>query len=112
MQKIKMVDLAGQYQKIKEEVDKAVQKVFQDTAFIRGSDVQQFEQELASYLGVKHVIGCANGTDALQLALMALELPAGSEVITPDFTFVATAEVIRLLGFTPLLVDVDPDTFN
>lgn len=82
------------------------------TAFIKGPDVRQFEEELAAYLGAAHVIGCGNGTDALQLALMALELPAGSEVITTDFTFVATAEVVRLLGLVPVLVDIDPDTFN
>ncbi|RYD74111.1 MAG: DegT/DnrJ/EryC1/StrS family aminotransferase, partial [Sphingobacteriales bacterium] len=90
----------------------AINEVMQTTAFIKGPDVRKFEEELAQYLDCKHVIGCANGTDALQLALMALDLPAGSEIITPDFTFVATAEVVRLLGFTPVLVDVDLDTFT
>ena len=112
MNPIKMVDLGGQHAKIKSELDEAIGRVMQTTAFIKGPDVKQFEEELAAYLDVKHVIGCANGTDALQLALMALELPAGSEVITTDFTFVATAEVARLLGLIPVLVDIDPDTFN
>jgi len=112
MQQIKMVDLGGQHARIQAELDEAIANVMRTTAFIKGPDVTLFEKELAAYLGAKHVIGCANGTDALQLALMALELPAGSEVITTDFTFVATAEVVRLLGFTPVLVDVHPDTFN
>jgi len=112
MQQIKMVDLGGQHAKIASELNAAVQNVMDTTAFIKGPDVKLFEEELAAYVGAKHVIGCANGTDALQLALMALELPAGSEVITTDFTFVATAEVVRLLGLTAVLVDVDPDTFN
>ncbi len=112
MNQIKMVDLGGQHAKIKDELDEAIGRVMQTTAFIKGPDVRQFEEELATYLGVAHVIGCANGTDALQLALMALQLPAGSEVITTDFTFVATAEVVRLLGLVPVLVDIDPDTFN
>ena len=112
MQQIKMVDLAGQHARIKDEIDEAIGRVMQTTAFIKGPDVKQFEEELAAFLDVKHVIGCGNGTDALQLALMALELPAGSEVITTDFTFVATAEVVRLLGLVPILVDIEPDTFN
>jgi UDP-2-acetamido-2-deoxy-ribo-hexuluronate aminotransferase len=112
MQQIKMVDLGGQHARIKTEIDKAIQNVMETTAFINGPDVKLFEQELAAFLGIKHAIGCANGTDALQLALMALDLPAGSEVVTTDFTFVATAEVIRLLGLVPVLVDVDKDTFN
>ena len=107
-----MVDLGGQHARIKEELDQAIGRVMKTTAFIKGPDVRQFEEELAAYLGAAHVIGCGNGTDALQLALMALELPAGSEVITTDFTFVATAEVVRLLGLVPVLVDIDPDTFN
>jgi UDP-2-acetamido-2-deoxy-ribo-hexuluronate aminotransferase len=112
MQQIKMVDLQGQHAKIQPELNEAIAGVMNTTAFIKGPDVKLFEQELAAYLGCSHVIGCANGTDALQLALMALELPAGSEVITTDFTFVATAEVIRLLGLTPVLVDIDPDRFT
>ena len=107
-----MVDLAGQHEKIRDEINSAINQVLSTTAFIKGPDVSAFESELASFLGAKHVIGCANGTDALQLALMALELPEGSEVITPDFTFVATAEVVRLLKLKPVLVDVDPHTFN
>jgi UDP-2-acetamido-2-deoxy-ribo-hexuluronate aminotransferase len=107
-----MVDLGGQHARIKTEIDKAIQNVMDTTAFINGPDVKLFEQELAAFLGIKHAIGCANGTDALQLALMALDLPTGSEVVTTDFTFVATAEVIRLLGMVPVLVDVDKDTFN
>ncbi len=107
-----MVDLAGQHEKIRDEINSAINQVFNTTAFIKGPDVAAFENELSGFLGIKHVIGCANGTDALQLALMALELPEGSEVITPDFTFVATAEVVKLLKLTPVLVDVDPDTFN
>lgn len=112
MRPIRMVDLESQHQKIRTELDAAIAEVIDNSAFIHGQQVKAFENELAAYLNVKHVIGCANGTDALQLALMALELPKGSEIITTDFTFVATAEVIRLLGFTPVLVDVDADTFN
>ncbi len=107
-----MVDLSGQHDKIRNEIDSAINQILNTTAFIKGPDVAAFESELAEYLQVKHVIGCANGTDALQLALMALDLPEGAEVITPDFTFVATAEVVRLLKLTPVLVDVDPNTFN
>ena len=107
-----MVDLKSQYQKIKPEVDAAIQEVIDNTAFIKGQPVKQFEDELAQYLGVKHVIGCANGTDALQLALMALDLKPGDEVITPDFTFIATVEVVALLGLKPVLVDVDINNFT
>lgn len=107
-----MVDLKGQYQKIKKEVDKAVIEVIESTAFINGPEVHSFQKELETYLGVKHVIPCANGTDALQIALMALGLKPGDEVITSDFTFAATVEVIGLLKLTPVLVDVDPNTFN
>ncbi len=107
-----MVDLKGQYQKIKSEVDAAIQEVIDNTAFIKGQPVKLFEDELAHYLGVKHVIGCANGTDALQLALMALDLKPGDEVITPDFTFIATVEVVALLGLKPVLVDVDINSFT
>ncbi len=112
LQPIRMVDLAGQHKKIEQEIQAAINEVMSTTAFIKGPDVRKFEEELAQYLKCKHVIGCANGTDALQLALMALDLPAGAEIITPDFTFVATAEVVKLLDFTPVLVDVDLDTFT
>jgi len=110
--KIQMVDLKGQYQKIKEEVDAGIQQVIDSTAFINGPAVKEFQADLENYLQVKHVIPCANGTDALQIAMMALGLKPGDEVITASFTYVATAEVIGLLGLTPVLVDVDPDTFN
>jgi dTDP-4-amino-4,6-dideoxygalactose transaminase len=108
---IQMVDLKGQYLNIKSEVDKAIQSVIDRTQFIKGSDVKEFEQNLAAYLQVKHVISCANGTDALQIAMMALELKPGDEVIVPVFTYIATAEVIGLLGLVPVLVDVDPESF-
>lgn len=110
--KIAMCDLKGQYEKIKTEVDSAIQNVLSSTAFVKGKDVGDFQDELAKYIGAKHVIGCANGTDALQIALMALGLKPGDEVITPDFTFIATVEVVALLGFTPVLVDVEPDTYT
>ena len=106
-----MVDLKGQYLNIKSEVDNAIQSVIDRTQFIKGSDVKEFEQNLAEYLQVKHVISCANGTDALQIAMMALELRPGDEVIVPVFTYIATAEVIGLLGLVPVMVDVDPNTF-
>ena len=112
MRKINMVDLKSQYEKIKEEVDKAILNVLDSTAFINGPEVKNFQQDLEKYLGIKHVIPCANGTDALQVSMMAMGLKPGDEVIAPSFTFVATAEVIALLGLTPVLVDVDPDTFN
>jgi len=107
-----MVDLSAQYQKIKPEIDKAISEVINSTAFINGPAVKEFQVALEKYLGVKHVIPCANGTDALQISMMALGLKPGDEVIAPDFTFIATAEVIALLGLTPVLVDVEPDTFN
>lgn len=107
-----MVDLKGQYLKIKKEVDSAVDEVINSTAFINGPKVLSFQKNLESYLGVKHVIPCANGTDALQIAMMGLGLKPGDEVITADFTFAATVEVIALLGLTPVLVDVDPINFN
>jgi len=110
--KIQMVDLKGQYQKIKAEVDAGIQEVIDNTAFINGPAVKEFQADLERYLGVKHVIPCANGTDALQIAMMALGLKPGDEVITADFTYVATAEVIGLLGLSPVLVDVYPDTFD
>ena len=107
-----MVDLKGQYEKIKNEVDSAIHEVIDNTAFINGPAVKHFQENLEKYLGVKHVIPCANGTDALQVSMMALDLKPGDEVITTSFTFIATAEVIALLGLTPVLVDVDPHTFN
>jgi dTDP-4-amino-4,6-dideoxygalactose transaminase len=110
--KIPMVDLKGQYLKIKDEVDAGIREVLETTAFINGPAVKEFQAQLESYLGVKHVIPCANGTDALQIAMMALGLKPGDEVITASFTYVATAEVIGLLGLTPVLVDVEHDTFN
>ena len=112
MKPIQMVDLVGQYQKIKPEVDAALQRVIDSTAFINGPEVKEFEKELGAYLGAKHVIGCANGTDALQIAMMALGLKPGDEVITASFTFVATVEVVGLLGITPVFADVLPGTFN
>lgn len=110
--KIQMVDLKGQYQKIKPEVDKAIQEVLETTTFINGPAVKEFQSDLEKYLHVKNVIPCANGTDALQIAMMALGLKPGDEVITTSFTYVATAEVIGLLGLTPVLVDAYPDTFT
>lgn len=112
MHKLQMVDLKRQYDKIKPEVDAAIQRVIDTTAFIGGEDVKLFAKEMASYLGVKHVIPCANGTDALQIALMALGLKPGDEVITPSFTYIATVEVMALLRLQPVFVDVDPDTFT
>lgn len=110
--KIHMVDLYGQYLSMKKEIDETIQKVISEAAFIRGPEVIDFEKELSEYLAVKNVISCANGTDALQVSLMALGLKPGDEVISPDFTFGATVEVIALLGLRPVLVDVDPHTFN
>lgn len=112
MKDIQMVDLAGQYAKIKAEVDAGIQKVLDSTAFINGPQVGEFVQHLAMYTGAEYVVPCANGTDALQIALMALGLKPGDEVIIPAFTYVATAEVIGLLGLTPVMVDVDYHTFN
>lgn len=111
MHPIQMVDLKRQYHKIKAEVDEAVLNVMESTAFINGKPVQDFATNLSGYLGVKHVIPCANGTDALQIAMMALDLKPGDEVITPSFTFIATTEVIALLRLTPVFVEVDPNTF-
>lgn len=107
-----MVDLAGQYQRIKTEVDSAISSVLNSTQFIKGPQVKAFEEHLAAYLNVKHVIGCANGTDALQIAMMALGYQPGDEVITASFTYVATAEVIALLKLKPVLVEVNPETFT
>ncbi len=111
MQGIQMVDLKTQYQKIKTEVDKAVIDVLESSAFIGGKPIQEFATNLSNYLGVKHVIPCANGTDALQIALMALQLQPGDEVITPSFTYIATTEVVALLRLKPVFVEVDPSTF-
>ena len=107
-----MVDLKGQYEKIKNQVDKAVIDVIDSTAFINGPEVKQFQEDLEKYLDVKHVIPCANGTDALQIAMMGLGLKPGDEVITTDFTFAATVEVIALLNLTPVLVDCDLNNMN
>ncbi|WP_392447357.1 DegT/DnrJ/EryC1/StrS family aminotransferase [Capnocytophaga canis] len=112
MKKIQMVDLNGQYQQIKDEVLSSFNEILDTTAFINGPQVNAFQKELETYLGVKHVIPCANGTDALQIAMMGLGLKPGDEVITADFTFAATVEVIALLNLTPVLVDVYDDTFN
>lgn len=109
---LQMVDLKRQYQKIKPEVDAAIADVIDSTAFIGGKDVQLFAEELAAYLGVKHVIPCANGTDALQIGLMALDLQPGDEIITPSFTYFATVEVVALLKLKPVFVDVRKDTFT
>ncbi|PSG91580.1 DegT/DnrJ/EryC1/StrS family aminotransferase [Aurantibacter aestuarii] len=112
MRKIQMVDLKGQYDKIKETVNDSIQSVLDTTSYINGPLVHQFQKNLEDYLGVKHVIPCANGTDALQIAMMGLGLQPGDEVITADFTFAATVEVIALLNLTPVLVDVNKDDFN
>ncbi len=112
MKKLQMVDLQGQYKSLKDQINSSLQEVMETSAFINGPEVQKFQKELEGYLGVKHVIPCANGTDALQIAMMGLGLQPGDEVITADFTFAATVEVIALLQLTPVLVDVYPDTFN
>lgn len=112
MRKIQMVDLHSQYEKIKSEIDEAMSDVIKSTAFIKGAKVGEFANELASYLDVKHVIPCGNGTDALQIAIMSLDLKPSDEIICPDFTFIASAEVIGLLGYRPVFVDVDYDSFN
>tara|TARA_R110001592_G_scaffold151_2_gene876 strand:+ start:2107 stop:3270 length:1164 start_codon:yes stop_codon:yes gene_type:complete len=112
MKKIQMVDLQSQYQQIKETVDNSIQEVLNSSTYINGPAVQEFQADLENYLNVKHVIPCANGTDALQIAMMALGLEQGDEIITADFTFAATVEVIALLKLTPVLVDVDAKTFN
>jgi UDP-2-acetamido-2-deoxy-ribo-hexuluronate aminotransferase len=109
---IQMVDLQGQYRKLQEEIDEAVLEVIRSAAFINGPAVRTFQANLEAYLGAAHVIPCANGTDALQIAMMALDLQPGDEVIVPAFTYVATAEVIALLQLRPIMVDVDRDTFN
>src|SRR5690554_3508458 len=109
---IQMVDLHGQYKHIQEEVDAAISEVISQSAFINGSDVKEFQKELQQYLGCSYAIACGNGTDALTLALLSLNLEPGSEVITSDFTFIATAEAIARVGLVPVPVDVDPDTFT
>jgi dTDP-4-amino-4,6-dideoxygalactose transaminase len=112
MNNIEMVDLKNQYQKIKQDIDLAINECVESTKFINGPSVSLFQKSLEKYLNVKHVIPCANGTDSLQIAMMALEFQPGDEIICPAFTYVATAEVIGLLGLRPVMVDVDPDTFN
>ncbi len=112
MKKLQMVDLKSQYLNIKEEIDHSIQTVLNNTSFINGGQVTDFKNNLANYLNVQHVIPCANGTDALQIALMSLDLQPNDEVITVDFTFAATVEVIKLLQFKPVLIDVEEDTFN
>jgi len=112
LKEIAMVDLKSQYERLKDPIDEAVLRTVASTRYIGGPEVSGFQQELEQYLGSKHVIPCANGTDALQIAMMALGLKPGDEVIVPTFTYVATAEVIALLGLTPVLVDVDADTFT
>jgi UDP-2-acetamido-2-deoxy-ribo-hexuluronate aminotransferase len=112
MAQIQMVDLKGQYLRMKEEIDAAVIDCISSTAYINGPQVKSFQASLEKYLSVNHVIPCANGTDALQVAMMAVGLQPGDEVIVPAFTYVATAEVIALLQLKPIMVDVDPDTFN
>jgi UDP-2-acetamido-2-deoxy-ribo-hexuluronate aminotransferase len=111
MRPIQMVDLKTQYLKIKEEVDRGIHAVLDSSAYINGKPVQEFSESLATYLGIKHVIPCANGTDALQIAMMALDLQPGDEIITPSFTYIATTEVVALLRLKPVFVEVDKQTF-
>ncbi|MDP4269791.1 MAG: DegT/DnrJ/EryC1/StrS family aminotransferase [Bacteroidota bacterium] len=112
MKPLQMVDLAGQYDNIRDEINLAIQQVLDSTAFINGAPVRQFVENLSRYLDVKHVIPCGNGTDALQIALMALDLKPGDEVIVPSFSYIASAEAAALLGLIPVFVDVDEKTFN
>ena len=112
MRKLQMVDLKTQYEFIKDEVDSSVLDIFKNGTFINGPSVKKFQSDLENYLNVKHVIPCANGTDALQIALMSLDLQPGDEIITSDFTFAATVEVIALLRLKPVLVDIEEETFN
>ncbi|MFN3907743.1 MAG: DegT/DnrJ/EryC1/StrS family aminotransferase [Flavobacterium sp.] len=112
MRKLQMVDLKSQYDKIKDQINQSIQEVLDQTSYINGPQVHEFQKNLEEYLGVKHVIPCANGTDALQIAMMGLGLKPGDEVITADFTFAATVEVIALLQLTPVLVDVDLHNMN
>ncbi|MBM2840154.1 MAG: transcriptional regulator [Bacteroidetes bacterium] len=110
--KLHMVDVVGQYQRIKPEVDAAIQRIIESGQFILGKEVGEFECQVAGYLGAKYAVGCASGTDALQIAMMALGVGPGDEVITTPFTFVATTETIVLLGAKPVYVDIDPNTYN
>lgn len=112
MKKISVVDLIGQYNRIRKEIDAAIQGVLDSASFIHGPEVKAFEEEFRNYLQTGHVIACANGTDALQVALMSLDLEPGDEIITTPFSFISTIEVIRLLNLIPVLVDIRPDTFN
>ena len=112
MKKINMVDLNGQYRKIRWQINREIKKVIKSSSFINGPVVKEFQNNLQNYLNVRHVIPCANGTDALQIALMALDLKRGDEVITTNFSFASTIEVILLLGLKPVIVDIDPKTFN
>lgn len=112
MKEIRMVDLKGQYKKIQTQINNSIEDVINSTAFINGPEVKSFQNNLEKYLETKHVIPCGNGTDALQISLMSLDLKSGDEIITPDFTFIATAEVIAFLGLKPVFVDVEPDSFN
>ena len=112
MKKINMVDLNGQYRKIRWQINREIKKVIKSSSFINGPIVKEFQNNLQNYLNVRHVIPCANGTDALQIALMALDLKRGDEVITTNFSFASTIEVILLLGLKPVIVDIDPETFN
>ena len=112
MQKIQMVDLPTQYQRLQKEIDDGIQSVVANAKFINGPEVKSFANNLAEYLGAKHVIPCANGTDALQIALMSIGIEPGDEVITPDFTFISTVEVVALLGAKPVLADVNPEDFT
>lgn len=112
MRTIQMVDLKSEYQRLKKEIDTAVIDVIESAAFINGKPVQEFSSALENYLNVKHVVPCANGTDALQIAMMALDLQPGDEVITPSFTYIATTEVVALLHLKPVFVEVDKQTFN
>jgi UDP-2-acetamido-2-deoxy-ribo-hexuluronate aminotransferase len=112
MREIQMVDLKAQYRKYSSEIDPAIKAVLESSAFIKGPDVRLFEEELAAYMGVRHVVSCANGTDALQMALMALGLKEGDEVITTNFTFIATVEVVALLGLKLVIVDPEQGSFN
>ena len=109
---IQMVDLKNQYLKIKNEIDSAVKEVIDSSQFIMGKKVGEFEQKAAEYLGCKYAIGCASGTDALQIALMALDIKPGDEIITTPFTFVATTETIALLGAVPVYADIDKKSYN
>jgi UDP-2-acetamido-2-deoxy-ribo-hexuluronate aminotransferase len=112
MKKIEMVDLRSQYDRLKADIDRSISGVLDSTAFIKGPDVRLFEEELQRYLGIRNVIACANGTDALQIAMMALGLKPGDEIITTNFTFIATVEVIELLGLKLVLVEPEKDTYN